>query len=71
MVFAILNYGGYRSMLFTEETTIGDEGIAVVAGDATMEKTMDNETDETIEIIEAADTTKYELREVSMGSDEF
>lgn len=71
MVFAILNYGGYRSMLFTEETTISDEGIAVVAGDATMEQTMENETDETIEIIEAADTTKCELREVSMGSDEF
>lgn len=69
MVFAIINYGGYRSMLFTEETTIGDEGIAVVAEEAAMGEE-ESETIETIEIIEAADTIKYELREVSMGSDE-
>lgn len=57
MVFAIINYGGYRSMLFTEEATIGDEGIAVVAEEAAMGE----EESEAIEIIEAADTTKYEF----------
>lgn len=66
MVFAIINYGGYRSMLFTEEATISDEGIAEWVDEATMGE----EESEAIEIIEAADTTKYELREVMMGSDE-
>lgn len=58
MVFAIINYGGYRSMLFTEETTISDDSIS----DAVEEATMGEEESEAIEIIEAADTTKYELR---------
>lgn len=67
MVFAIINYGGYRSMLFTEEATISDDSIS----EAVEEATMGEEESETIEIIEAADTTKCELREVPMGSDEF
>lgn len=58
MVFAILNYGDYRSMLFTEEATIGDDSISEWVDEATMGE----EESETIEIIEAADTTKYELR---------
>lgn len=57
MVFAIINYGGYRSMLFTKETTISDEGIAEWVDEATMGE----EESETIEIIEVADTTKYEF----------
>ena len=60
MVFAILNYGGYRSMLFTEETTIGDDSISEAVEEATMGKE-ESETIEPIEIIEAADTTKYEF----------
>lgn len=58
MVFAIINYGDYRSMLFTEEATIGDDSISEWVEEATM----DEEESEAIEIIEAADTTKYELR---------
>lgn len=58
MVFAILNYGDYRSMLFTEEATISDDSISEVVEEATMGE----EESEAIEIIEAADTTKYELR---------
>lgn len=58
MVFAILNYGGYRSMLFTEEATIGDDSISEWVDEATMGE----EESESIEITEAADTTKYELR---------
>lgn len=54
-------------MLFTEETTIGDDSISEVVEEATMGE----EESEAIEIIEAADTTKCELREVMMGSDEF
>ena len=60
MVFAILNYGGYRSMLFTEETTIGDDSISEAVEEATMGKE-ESETIEPIEIIEAADITKYEF----------
>ena len=73
MVFAILNYGGYRSMLFTEEATIGDDSISEVVEEATMgeEESEIIEIIETIEIIEAADTTKCELREVPRSSDEF
>lgn len=58
MVFAILNYGDYRSMLFTEEATIGDDSISEWVDEAAM----DEEESEAIEITEAADTTKYELR---------
>lgn len=58
MVFAILNYGDYRSMLFTEEATIGDDSISEWVDEATMGE----EESEAIEITEAADTTKYELR---------
>lgn len=58
MVFAILNYGDYRSMLFTEETTIGDDSISEWVDEAAMGE----EESEAIEITEAADTTKYELR---------
>lgn len=58
MVFAILNYGDYRSMLFTEEATIGDDSISEWVDEAAMGE----EESEAIEIIEAADTTKYELR---------
>lgn len=58
MVFAILNYGDYRSMLFTEEATIGDDSISEWADEAAMGE----EESEAIEITEAADTTKYELR---------
>lgn len=57
MVFAILNYGGYRSMLFTEETSISDDSISEWVDEATMGE----EESEAIEIIEAADTTKYEF----------
>lgn len=70
MVFAIINYGGYRSMLFTEETTISDDSISEAVEEAAMGEE-ESETIETTEIIEAADTTKCELREVLMGSDEF
>ena len=58
MVFAILNYGDYRSMLFTEEATIGDDSISEWVEEAAMGE----EESEAIEITEAADTTKYELR---------
>lgn len=58
MVFAILNYGDYRSMLFTEEATIGDDSISEWGEEAAMGE----EESEAIEITEAADTTKYELR---------
>ena len=66
MVFAILNYGGYRSMLFTEETTISDDSISEAVEEAAMgeeeSETIETiETIEAIEIIEAADTTKYEF----------
>ena len=57
MVFAILNYGDYRSMLFTEEATIGDDSISEWVDEAAMGE----EESEAIEITEAADTTKYEL----------
>lgn len=57
MVFAIINYGGYRSMLFTEEPTISDDSIS----EAVEEAAMGEEESEAIEIIEAADTTKYEF----------
>lgn len=60
MVFAIINYGGYRSMLFTEETTISEDSISGAVDEATMGEE-ESETIETIEIIEAADTTKYEF----------
>ena len=60
MVFAILNYGGYRSMLFTEEATISDDSISEAVEEAAMGEE-ESETIETIEIIEAADTTKYEF----------
>lgn len=58
MVFAILNYGDYHSMLFTEEATIGDDSISEWVDEAAMGE----EESEAIEITEAADTTKYELR---------
>ena len=58
MVFAILNYGDYRSMLFTEEATIGDDSISEWVDEAAIGE----EESEAIEITEAADTTKYELR---------
>lgn len=58
MVFAILNYEDYRSMLFTEEATIGDDSISEWVDEAAMGE----EESEAIEITEAADTTKYELR---------
>ena len=58
MVFAILNYGDYRSMLFTEEATIGDDSISEWVDEAAMGE----EESEAIDITEAADTTKYELR---------
>ena len=58
MVFAILNYGDYRSMLFTEEATIGDDSISEWVEEAAIGE----EESEAIEITEAADTTKYELR---------
>lgn len=63
MVFAILNYGGYRSMLFTEETTIGDDSISEAVEEAAMgeEESKAIEIIETTEIIEAADTTKCEF----------
>lgn len=59
MVFAILNYGDYRSMLFTEEATIDDDSISEWVDEAAA---MGEEESEAIEITEAADTTKYELR---------
>ena len=58
MVFAILNYRDYRSMLFTDEATIGDDSISEWVEEAAMGE----EELEAIEITEAADTTKYELR---------
>lgn len=58
MVFAILNYGDYRSMLFTEESTIDDDSISEWVDEAAMGE----EESEAIDVTEAADTTKYELR---------
>lgn len=56
MVFAIINYGDYRSILFAEEANVSEDSIAVeieMAGDAIESET----ASELIEIIEVADTT--------------
>lgn len=56
MVFAIINYGDYRSILFTEEANVSEDSIAMeieMAGGAIESET----ASELIEIIEVADTT--------------
>lgn len=60
MVFAIINYGGYRSILFAEETGVNDDSIVVEA--EMVDNAIESEpAPETIDIIEAADTTEYVL----------